>query len=264
MTQTSNVNARAARPRFLLLAGLLAAALATCAGCATQRPLPPDLPAYQWVDTETALADLRARAAAVKTVSAEATITLTKSDGESVQLEGAVAMQNPGWVRLRAWKFNRAVFDLTLQPAGLWVMTLDDPKREKQVIPASVNAADFIRQWSYFNGEVFDDVGAEDVAVDGDTLVLAPARASKSDRDDLRIEVDRRTLTPRRYVYQGDDYRFELALDRYGEFNGVAWPTRLIATSPAGRVVVEQRGVEINGELAPNAFVPPRRAEKRS
>ena len=241
-------------------------AFGTFAGCAPRRTPPAtgeNLPAYHWVDTETAIADLRARADAVKTVSAECTIWLTRADGETVQLDGALAMQNPGWARLRAWKLNRAVFDLTLQPAGLWIMTLDDRKGREQMMPASVNAATFVRQWSFFNGELFDEAGAGSARVDGDTLVLF-ANGSSKWKDPLHCEVDRRTLTPRRYVYHkdGGPY-FELALDRYRENNGVLWPTRLEATGTMGRVVVEQRNVEINGELAPNAFVPPRRAEKQ-
>ncbi len=219
--------------------------------------------AYRWVDAETALQDLRARAEAVKTVSAECGITLARADGETVQLDGAIAMQNPGWVRLRAWKFNRAVFDLTLQPAGLWVMTMDDPKRREQVLPASVSASDFVRQWSYFNGKLFQESSAEDLTVKGETLILEPSHDGKS-RSPFRCEIDRRTLTPRRYVYDDGAHQFELALDRYREVNGVPWPMRLVGTSSMGRVVIEQRNVEINTELAPTAFVPPRRAEKRS
>lgn len=233
-------------------------------GCAPKPRPAENLPAYRWVDKETAIRDLRARADAVKTVSAECTITLTRADGETVQLDGAIVTRNPGSVRLRAWKFNRAVFDLTLQPGGLWVMTLDDPKRKAQVLPASVSAETFVRQWSYFSGRLFEQAHAGSAKVDGDTLVLFNGANGKA-FDKLHCEIDRRTLTPRRYAYDDSGQRrFELALDRYREINGVPWPTRLTATGTMGTVVIEQRNVEINGELAPNAFVPPRRAEKRS
>jgi hypothetical protein len=75
--------------------------------------------------------------------------------------------------------------------------------------------------------------------------------------------VDRRTLTPRRYVYDSSAERFELRMERYQDVNGVPWPARLVAAGSMGRIIVEQRNVEINGELAESAFVPPRRAEKR-
>ena len=82
----------------------------------------------------------------------------------------------------------------------------------------------------------------------------------------LHCEVDRATLTPRRFFSdsQGSgEEQFELKLSKYRDVNGIPWATRLEAISAMGRVVVEQRGVEINGELAPQAFVPPKRAERR-
>lgn len=232
-------------------------------GCRPKAPPAEDLPAYQWFDKETAIRDLRARADAVKTVSAECTVRLTRADGETVSLDGAIVTRNPGWVRLRAWKFNRAVFDLTLQPAGLWVMTMDDAKRKEQMLPAKVSAATFVRHWSYFNGKLFDEAHAGSARVNGNTLVLFDANNAKA-YDKLHCEVDRRTLTPRRYVYDDNGERnFELALEEYRVVNGIPWPHRLVATGTMGRVVIEQRNVEINGGLAPNAFVPPRRAEKQ-
>lgn len=233
-------------------------------GCRPKAPPAEDLPAYQWFDKETAIRDLRARADAVRTVSAECTVRLTRADGETVSFDGAIVTRNPGWVRLRAWKFNRAVFDLTLQPAGLWVMTLDDAKRKEQILPAKVSAATFVRQWSYFNGALFDEAKAGNARVTGDTLVLFDGAPTRGYDSRLHCEVDRRTLTPRRYVYDDSGQRqFELTLDRYRVVNGIPWPHRLVATGAMGRVVIEQRNVEINGELAPNAFVPPRRAEKQ-
>jgi outer membrane lipoprotein-sorting protein len=240
-----------------LVAALLSPAM--LAGCAPGRGA--ELPAYRWVDAPTALADLRARADAVKTVSAECGLTLERPDGQNVQLDGALVMRNPDHVRLRAWKFNRAVFDLTLNDEGLWVMTMDDPKRREQILPASVNAGQFLKQWSYLNGGLFAEPGLT-TRVEGGTLFIT-RRSEDEDNDALTCEVDRRTLTPRRYVYESSAERFELRLERYRDVNSIPWATRLVASSGMGRVIVDQREVEINGELAPNAFVPPRRAEKR-
>jgi hypothetical protein len=229
-------------------------------GCAPKK-MPP-IAAYHWVDEQTALADLRARAASLKTLSAECGITLTRADGESVQLEGALVLETPNHVRLRAWKFNRAVFDLTLNDDGLWVMTLDDPGRREQVLPATLRAADFLRELSLFTGGFFTQEPPPQAEVRGGTLLLT--RDTPHGR--LHCEVDRATLTPRRFYSdpQGtSDERFELKLTNYREVNGIPWAMRLDATSGMGRVVVEQRDVEINGELAPQAFVPPKRAERR-
>jgi hypothetical protein len=235
--------------------------LAALVGCAARRAA--DLPAYRWIDTQTAINDLRARAASVKTVSAECAITLTRKGGEAVHLDGAMAMRNPGWLRLRAWKLNRAVFDLTLQPAGLWIMAMDDPNRRDELMPATVNSAEFVEQWSYFNGKLFDLADAAGSRVGGDTLIVAANRFEKGTPPRFVCEVDRATLTPRTYRYDDSGPRFSLNLEEYREINGVLWPTRLIARGSMGTVTIEQRNVEMNRELAENAFVPPRRAEKR-
>jgi outer membrane lipoprotein-sorting protein len=232
---------------------------ATLAGCAPKRA--PDLPAYPWQGESAALAELRARAESVRTVSAECTIRLERPDGQNVQLDAALVMRRPDHVRLRAWKFSRAVFDLTLNDDGLWVMTMDDPARRDDVLPASVSAAEFVREWSYLTGGLFAESGLT-TRVEGDTLFVTRANG-KAEDGNLTCEVDRRTLTPRRYVYEGSADRFELRMENYRSVGATPWPARLVAASGSGTVVVEQRNVEINGELAENAFTPPRRAEKR-
>lgn len=234
------------RPYFPWL--LLISAL--CGGCETAQR--ENIAIYQWNNLDSAVRDLRQRADAIQTVSTECTITLTRADGDSAAFDGAMVMQNPDRVRLRAWKFNRAVFDLTLTPEGLWVMTPDHPGHKEQIVPATASAADFIKQWAWLNGGMFRSADLQ-AREHGDSLVLTSRGMS--------CEVDRKTLTPRRYVTTDG---FELRLERYREINQLPWPTRLIARNPsAGTVIVQQRNIEINGELAPNAFVPPRRAEKR-
>ena len=99
------------------------------AGCAARRPVESNLPTYGRLDPAAALRMLAERSASVRSVSAQAGLTLTRADGQSVNLDGAVVMAPPGRVRLRAWKFNQAIFDLTLTPDGLWVLTPDDPAR---------------------------------------------------------------------------------------------------------------------------------------
>jgi outer membrane lipoprotein-sorting protein len=234
--------------------------LVALTGCAPKKM--PAVAPYHWVDEQTALADLRARVASLKTLSAECGITLTRADGESVQLDGALVLEPPNHVRLRAWKFNRAVFDLTLNDDGLWVMTLDDPSRREQVLPATLRAADFLRELSLFTGGFFTQDPPPKAETRGGTLLLT----RDTPHGLLHCEVDRATLTPRRFYSNprgASDERFELKLTNYREVNGLPWAMRLEATSGMGRVIVEQRDVEINGELAPQAFVPPRRAERR-
>ena len=75
-------------------------------GCAQEH-----LPTYPRLGPPQLITAMRDRSRAVRTVSASGIITLTRAGGESVRLDGAIAMQPPDRARLRAWKFGRAVFD---------------------------------------------------------------------------------------------------------------------------------------------------------
>jgi hypothetical protein len=232
-------------------------AVTTLAGCAA-----PEARKYRWVDEPTALADLRQRAEALKTLSAECAITLERPNGETVKFDGALVMQPPNRLRLRAWKLSRAVFDLTLNDDGLWVMTMDDPKRSAQLMPASVQAADFVRELSLFTGGFFTrDPPPWTQQRGSGTLVFT--RDTKDGT--LSCEVEREMLVPRRFYARGPEgQRVELKMDEYRVYrDGVTWPDEIEAVSELGRINIEQRNVEVNRELAPNAFVPPKRAEKR-
>ena len=229
----------------------------TLAGCVA-----PEVKKYRWVDEPTALAELRKRAAALKTLSAECEITLERPNGEAVRLNGALVMQPPNRLRLRAWKLTRAVFDLTLNEDGLWVMTTDDAKRNEQLVPASVQAADFVRELSLFTGGFFtQDPPPWTQQRGSETIVFT--RDTKNGT--LSCEVEREMLVPRRFYARGPEgQRVELKMDEYRTYrDGVTWPDELQAVSELGSILVESRNVEVNRELAPNAFVPPKRAEKR-
>jgi len=234
---------------------------ATATGCATARRPVENLPTFGDVDHATALRLLDERARAVKSLSARSALTLTRPDGQAVRLDGAVVMAPPDRLRLRAWKFNQAVFDLTLTPDGLWVVAPDDPSRRQKVLPASLSAAQLGREWALLSGSFFGETG---LAVRDERGSLAVSRKLDDGRT-VVCDVDRRTLTPRRYRMfdPAGRARFTLALSDYGVFNGIAWPTRLDARSDEGRIGVKLSDVELNGELAPNAFRPPRRAEKQ-
>jgi outer membrane lipoprotein-sorting protein len=197
----------------------------------------------------------------VKTLSGEGLITLTRPDGESVRLEAALAMAPPDRARIRAWKLGRAIFDLTVLPDGVWAVAPDDSKRKDQITSAGVSAAKLAKTWSVLSGGFFDSPNLR-AEVHGPKLLITRTAA---DEPTVTCEVDRATLTPRKYAMLDDKgiTRFTLTLDRYRQFPGdVVWPTRLVADSDAGQVEIELRDVEVNPELPPGAFVAPRRAEK--
>ena len=233
--------------------------LSCVAGCAHKPPSP--LPTYHGLDDQAALKVLADRATAVKTLSSQCRLTLTRPDGQSVQLDGAIAMAPPDRLRLRAWKFNQAVFDLTLTPDGLWVVAPDDPSRREKVLPASLNAAQFGREWAMLNGGFFLQIDL----VTQDSGKWLNVRRRLEDGRTIVCGVDRSTLTPRHYEMldpQGHS-RFRFLLDDYRMIEGVPMATWLIARSAEGNIEIRLKDVELNQDLAPTAFTPPRRAEKR-
>ena len=233
--------------------------IAMIGGCA-KTPPPENIPAYPPMDVPASLRTLADRAKQVRTLSGEGLITLTRPNGESVRLDAAVAMQPPRRTRIRAWKFGHAVFDLTVTPDGVWIVSPDEGHRKEQVRAAGVSAGQLARTWSVLSGGFFDEPGLQVHATDTQLIV----RRQQPGEPTVVCEVDRRTLTPRRYSLLDDRgrSRFSLALDRYRTFGEVVWPTHLVAKSDGGTVDIELRQVDVNPDLPPAAFTPPRRAEK--
>ena len=58
--------------------------------------------------------------------------------------------------------------------------------------------------------------------------------------------------------------RFTLRLSDYQMLDGIPYPFRYDATSESGKIRIDLREVELNTDLAPAAFTPPKRAEKVS
>jgi outer membrane lipoprotein-sorting protein len=236
--------------RHLLI--LLASA---AAGCASKEHLPP----YPWTTGEAAIRDLSIRAHAVKALSAPATVTLTRPTGDSIRLDAAVAMQPPGYLRLRAWKFNQSVFDLTVNPDGIFLVSPDERSLHDKIRAGGVSAAQLARMWSLLSSTFFDspDLRAKETATQ--LLPTAPF-----EHQTILCEIDRATLTPRRYMLFDDRHRarFALSLSHYVNHAGILYPHELVASSDSGKIEIDLRDVELNSSLAPGAFKPPRRAEK--
>jgi len=219
------------------------------------------IPSYPLTDAADSLRRVAENAGRVKSLSGEGLITLTRANGESVRLDAAVAMRPPERARIRAWKFGRAVFDLTVTPEGVWIVSPEDSNRREQIRSAGVSAGQLARTWAVLSGGFFEERGLKTQLSDERMLVRRDASAGQPA---VVCEVDRRTLTPRKYSMLDDrgSTRFTLTMDRYRQFGDVVWPMRLVAVSDGGTVEVELREVEVNPELPGAAFTPPRRAEK--
>jgi hypothetical protein len=227
-------------------------------GCASSNE---SLPKYPRMSDAQSLHTLAARAAKTKSVTSQGLITLRDSAGQTVRLDCVIVMRLPDELRLRAWKFGQAVFDLTLTSQGAGLIAPEDPERRAQVQTAGVSAAKLARTWSILAGGFFDDPDVKVVKSSGSRIEV-----SKADENGLKIfcEIDRATLTPRKYRMIDDKgaTRFTLTLDRYAQFGETVWPRRVVAISDRGEIDIDLKFVEINGEIPEQAFKPPRRAEK--
>ncbi len=252
--------------RFNVIAGLWASLVGVglLGGCAS------DLPRYPAMSDADALATIAARQASVVSISAECDLDLTDARGQRVSLDGVLVAEPPGKVRLRAWKFGQAVFDLTLIDGKGWMMVPDDvrgaggpgsavgagatQRLDAQSIPARrVSEALQLLGPAYFRSAI---------PAGGDGAILL-ARGPALGQVDTVCEIERLTLTPRRFVVAGtgDIPASELLLDEYALVNNVPWPMRVRLVSPSGEVLMVVRELELNGEIPAGAFVPPKRAK---
>lgn len=223
-------------------------------GCVTG----PPLPTYQAMNDAESLAVIADRQAAIRSVSAECDVDLIDARNQRVSLDGVLVAEPPGRVRLRAWKFGHAVFDLTLKEGKGWVVVPDEG-------PAA-GKMDFDKMPAQRVADVLDLLGAKYFrsarTIGGDSATLN-VRGSALGRDDVTCEIERRTLTPRRFVVgeEGGQLSSELILDKYALVGSVVWPMRMRLKSPSGEIVLVVREIELNGEVPPGAFEPPQRAK---
>jgi hypothetical protein len=215
---------------------------------------------YPPMSSQQATQILLDRSRSIKSISAQGLITLARPDGQTVRLDAAMAIQPPGNARLRAWKLGQAVFDITLTPQGLWMVA---PPEESSGDPPGAfggNTAAMTRRWLGLLTGTFEDPGL--TADDREARLIL--KRQTNDGATIVCEIDRESLTARRYVLRDGEgrERFTLTLSRYAEFNGIAWPRRIEAISPSGRILIDLHDVEINGALPSGAFHPPGRAVK--
>lgn len=270
---------------------LLLLVLATLGGCAR----PAQLPTYPSMSAESALGLMAARQQTIKTFTARADLVLTRPDDQpgarqSVSLEGVLIARPPEALRLRAWKLGRAVLDLTVDGPSAWIMTAgDDPSGAPEgASAAQVRGALDLLGPAYFRAarEVTGPLPAG-LAVAGDAQALWTSGPALG-RPDALCEIDRSTLTPRRFVVvdESGTIRAEMLLSTYALVPVGSEPAAAAGPPPRGKTVavpmrievragggggdgrgggvieIELSEVEINGTLEPGAFVPPARARK--
>lgn len=211
---------------------------------------------YPWTTDQAALHALAERAAMVRTIEARCDVLLRDAGGERIALDGALAARLPDHFRVRAWKLNHAAFDLTTTPQGVWI---DAPESHGSSGVISRDL-DLRLAWSLASGVFLqEDLLITERSAGEVTLV---ERTTASDRPPVVCVVDARTLTPRRYEVRSSsgEIVYTVHLDRYRHYGAIIWPERIAFESGAGTMTIDIQEAEFNGELAPLAFDPPRRA----
>lgn len=236
-------------PRFAAVTALVLAS-----GCATPRE---NIPRYPLESADVTLATVQARTAALSSVTGRGAVTLNDPKRGSVRLDAAFVLAPPDRARVRAWKFNQAVLDLTVTPDGVWLYSPRDPNAA--TTKPGNNVAGGIREWlRYLNGGVATERG-EVKTTEREILVTTPQSAGGT----LTTTVDRTTRTVRSYRLTDATgvERFTLTLGRYRLFDQTLWPGRIEAHAPSGLIIVETSELQPN-VAATTAFKPPARAKR--
>lgn len=224
-------------------------------GCANN-----GVPKQPWTDHEQALSIMAKRAQALKSLSASCMLTLENSKG-TVRFDSALVIKRPSSVRLRAWKFNQAVFDLTVTPEGTFVVAPEDTADPGKGIAIRASASRIARAFRIFTGDLFSSGNVVIMDQRGPTFVI---REAASEDTTILCTVDRDTLTPQKYelLDAGGTVRFTLKLERYKQFGQAVFPMRIVGQSGSGTFTAELESIEVNQPVAPNSFTPPQRAER--
>jgi hypothetical protein len=220
------------------------------------------LPQYPSMEPAAAMEVMRAREGAVRSMMSTATVTVRDAEGSGISFDAAIVAQWPDNLRLRAWKFGSAAFDLTFTPEGLWVYVPEEARRRAgDRAEFEVSAEQFRRMWQLLGPNALQGATASETS----SGLVAVRSMDSGGR--VEFEIDSRTLTVRRCRFFDDEgiERATLTMESYRAFerDAIVWPMRIVASGGQGRFSIRMGTPEFNSELPAEAFSPPRRATKQ-
>jgi hypothetical protein len=220
------------------------------AGCVHRE----NIATYPDMNVADSLRLIQERSSRIRDISGEGAITLTDRRGQSVRLDGAFVFAPPDRARVRAWKFGQAVLDLTVTPDATYLFLPRKDSHAEQLRSTSGEMGHAVREWLTLLARGLGE--SANVREEASQLVVTTS-------SHVTCYIERRTLTPRRYVSLDDQgrERFSLVLDEYRATDDTVWPMRIEAKSGGGVVRIDLREVELNN-APPSAFTPPARAER--
>jgi hypothetical protein len=249
------------KSRATVVAALAAAAISLSA---CSKPYVRTVP---WSSESDALETLARRADSIKSIRAACTLTLIDPQGESVNFDGALVVRlepDHAWLRLRTWKLGHAVFDATVRPDGVWIMTSEEAAKRtasasqglQSARPDHIAAAIGLLAGDFFRTPGLKIYNKQEFAVTRTT-----------DEGSVVAFIDRDPLTVYQYSIRdnANTVRQTLHLDTYRELppDATPFPLRIKAVGPEGSVELRLEDVELNGLIEDAAFTPPRRAVKQ-
>src|SRR5688572_6281381 len=161
-------------------------ALALLVGCARRE----QIPTYPNIRAEESLRLMQERAEQIIDISGEGAIMLTDSNGQTVRLDGAFVFAPPDRARVRAWKFNQAVLDLTLLSDATFLFLPREDRSGEQLRSASASASQAVREWLALLSRGGVDPSHDAREAGSQLIVTTPSR--------VIVNIDRKTLTARR------------------------------------------------------------------
>ena len=250
------------RLTYLLTLGI-ALLLSSTLGCRSDPP-GSAVPEVTGLSDGEIMAVLAGRAKQTRRIMSSGTMRV-ETDDQSVTLDVALLASGDRQLRLRAWKIGRAVFDLTRDGDDLWLWHADKdqqaPGSDKS--PHLPDVAQLNTGWQLISGQVF--------ATPPDVLsargpLIATYRLSNTTEPKIIAEftIARSTQTVERIVIRDEDgqERAVYKPTRYRLIEGVPWPTKLALRSDAIELELTLDDIELNGQLPPSSFKPPRDARK--
>lgn len=217
------------------------------------------LPAHPRMNVDDSIQVIADRLASVRTIQSSAAVDLDQSGGSSVRLDAAFVGEWPGTFRLRAWKLSRAVFDVTLRDDELWLLAPEE-QTEEQAADLLHVAQGIRRACVLLSPEFYESALVDEERTTQNRLVIM----GRIEGEPIRCVIDRETLTPRRFETTdvSRDHSLSIELRDYHMIDGIAWPRTWAILHPRGSVTIRLREIELQGELPPRAFDPPRRATR--
>lgn len=234
----------------------------TFVGCCTTNTALPPLPTHPWVSPQHAITTITQRVDQIKSFTATGTLELSRPGHDPVILDTVLLGQNRTHIRLRAWKFNSPVFDITIKPEGTWLWTSKRMKDDTQIRSLSSEYAQQLFSPWWWMGDALREYTT--IHEPSDQTMLVKHKLANSELQ-FSATINKPTLTLTSYILtvpNADQHRQAINLSQYVILNDIPWPNQLVAQNNLGNFTIKFHEVELNASLPPTAFKPASRAKK--